>query len=445
MKYIIIKTATFILLVVATLNVNAQETVALNLETILKLSDANNLTIKEFKERQVLSEASLSKAKEWWLPEINAGVQTQNYWGAVQNGNGNFFLDVNKNNLWAGLGLNANWKIADGIFNTQSAKLKLKASEYQTQAERNKSILKSVELYYDLLSAQVKWQAYENLAKQSDTLAQQIAIQVEAGLRHQSELLLAKSNHSHLKAEMLNAKMQYNTFSSQLVKELNLKPNTKVVATDSLLIPLNFNDAEIVQNDINISNRPELKVIDYTIESLQQEKKKYTIGLLIPEFNVGTYGSYFGNQNGSVMPMLPAQYPETKQLYPTGALNLSLMWRIPLGNLVFGGDKKKYNSLLNLQEIKKQQFTAQANQEVQNANQQIQLGKEQIILTKEAVELTAEALSQSIARQQLGTVKPFEVFQAQQFYLQAQVDYLKAVSEYNKAQFGLKVAKGEKL
>jgi len=59
------------------------------------------------------------------------------------------------------------------------------------------------------------------------------------------------------------------------------------------------------------------------------------------------------------------------------------------------------------------------------------------------LELTTEALNQSIERQKLGTVKPFEVFQAQQFFLQAQIDYLKAVSGYNKAQFTLKVAKGE--
>lgn len=52
-------------------------------------------------------------------------------------------------------------------------------------------------------------------------------------------------------------------------------------------------------------------------------------------------------------------------------------------------------------------------------------------------------LSQSIERQKLGTVKPFEVFQSQQFYLQAQIDYLQAVADYNKAQFALRVAQGE--
>jgi hypothetical protein len=41
--------------------------------------------------------------------------------------------------------------------------------------------------------------------------------------------------------------------------------------------------------------------------------------------------------------------------------------------------------------------------------------------------------------------KLFEIFQEQQFYLDIQIDYLKAYTEYNKAQFNLKVAKSEVL
>lgn len=143
--------------------------------------------------------------------------------------------------------------------------------------------------------------------------------------------------------------------------------------------------------------------------------------------------------------MFPAQYPETNRLYPTGMLNASLLWNIPLGRLVYGGDLKKYNSQINLLEIQSEQLRAKVNEEITIANQQLLIGKEQIEIAKEAIQLATEALNQSINRQQLGTAKPFEVFQAQQFYLQAQLDYLKAVGEYNKAQYALKVAKGGNL
>jgi hypothetical protein len=67
------------------------------------------------------------------------------------------------------------------------------------------------------------------------------------------------------------------------------------------------------------------------------------------------------------------------------------------------------------------------------------------MIAKESLDLTSQALSQSIERQKLRTAKPFEVFQAQEFYIRSKIDHLKAVSEFNKAHFAMKVAKGESL
>lgn len=301
----------------------------------------------------------------------------------------------------------------------------------------------SIKAYYDLQTAQMKLVAYKNLVTQSDTITQQISIQVGAGLRYQSELLLSKSNQSHLKIEMLNAKSEYNQKSAELVRLLNLESKVKLVSIDSVMLPLNFEQEFLSVNDSTYKNRPEIKAIDLTILSLQTERKITTKGLFIPTLSIGTYGSYFGRINGAVKPGFPLQYPETKQLYPTGMLNTSLTWTIPIGRLIYGGDLKQFNSQIKIQEIRSGQFKAQINEEIVNSNQQLIIGKEQIEIAKEALDLSSEALNQSMERQKLGTVKPFEVFQAQQFFLQAQIDYLKGINEYNKSQFALKVAKGE--
>ncbi len=66
-------------------------------------------------------------------------------------------------------------------------------------------------------------------------------------------------------------------------------------------------------------------------------------------------------------------------------------------------------------------------------------------IAKQALQSATEGLNQSIGRQKLGTAKPFEVFQSQQFYLQAQVDYINALTNYNKAQYALYVATGNNL
>ena len=113
--------------------------------------------------------------------------------------------------------------------------------------------------------------------------------------------------------------------------------------------------------------------------------------------------------------------------------------------MVYKGDIKRYNAQIDLQHNAIEQFKNQYQAEIATANTGVELAGQQMEIAKQALQISTEAMSQSIERQKLQTAKPFEVFQAQQFLLQAQVDYLNTVSSYNKAQFELKVAKGELL
>jgi len=430
--------------------ITAQDTIPINLEIVLELGGADNLTIKAYKERQELSAAKLTKAKEWWLPEIYAGAQTHQLWGVAMNADGRFFQEVDRQNLWAGIGLNANWDFADGIYAKKSAEYMNRAQEFTSQAQRNQELLEMISVYYDLLTAQLNYNAYEKLVGQADTISQQIALQVETGLRYESELLLAKSNKNQLKAQMLNAKRNYNQASVTLKKMLNIEQNVKLVSLEQQLLPLDYSFKEAFQtqessNDSIYLDRPEIKANSQKALALEMERKKYTTGLLVPELNIGTYGSYFGKIDGRMSPMFPNQFQNTNQLEPTGVLNVSLLWEIPLGLLTSQGDKKIIKSKERINKIESEQLRVQVNQEIAGAKSDLQIRTEQIKTTKEALDLTSKALYQSIERQKIGTAKPFEVFQAQQFFLQAQLDYLQAVSQYNKAQYALKVAKGENL
>ena len=167
---------------------NAQDkTQTINLETVLSLGGANNLTIQEFKLRQELSLANLEKSKEWWLPTIYAGTTIHQLWGNAMNGDGLFFNDVNRQNFWGGVGLNATWNFGDGIFKSNAAKFKTQAAVYKTQSEQNKALLNVINIYYDFISAQLYYKSYEQLSAQADSITFQISVQVEAGLQYESE------------------------------------------------------------------------------------------------------------------------------------------------------------------------------------------------------------------------------------------------------------------
>jgi outer membrane protein TolC len=400
-----------------------------NLETVLKLAGANNLTVKEYQLKYQQALADQSKAKEWWLPGIYAGATTHYLHGAAMNTDGKIFTDVKQNNLWAGFGIGAEVDFGKGIYESLAAKQKSKAANFFSAAEKNKAILKAVQTYFDLQANQLEYTFLQALVNQSDTLSQQIKIQVDAGLRYQSEYLLAQGNLNHLKISMLQTKVEWQKKSALLANLLNLDNSVSLVSADTALIPLPLS---IPSTDSNgFEKRPEYSALNAELRSFQLSKKMINQGLLLPKLRVGFDNGAFGAYSA--------------KRYNTYQLNASLLWAIPLDRIFYKGDLKQWNSKIALQQNKVEQFKNQYRQETSTAYAELQIANDQMTIAKSALQLTAEALSQSIERQKSGTVKPFEVFQAQQFYLQAQVDYLKAVSEYNKSQFALKVAMGEML
>lgn len=404
-----------------------------DLETVMKLTGADNLTIKEYSLRYQQSLADETKADEWWLPSIYFGATSHYLNGAAMNTDGTILHPVERNNLWAGLGLFVEWDLSKGIYNTLAAEQRSESFEYKSQAQRNQQVLKAIEAYFDLQVEQMKFSAVQRVVILADSLAQQIKMQVDSGLRYQSEYLLAQSNYSHLKITLLQTKADWQKKSAELRNILNLEDNVLLVSSDSALFPINLN--EINTDTLHQSNfyqkRPEYSDLQSGLSSLQTERQSVAAGVFMPSLQIGTDDALFGK--------IQSPY------YNTYRLNAALVWQIPLGRFTYNGDLKQYDAKILIQQNELEKFKNQALQELTQNFAQLQAAEEQMKLAEEALKLSVEALNQSIERQKLGTAKPFEVFLAQQFYLQAQVDYLKAVSDYNKAQYTIKVVMGENL
>lgn len=416
------------------LKVTAQDkTYPIDLYAVLKLAGANNLTIKEYELKYQQSIAEQAKAKEWWLPAIYFGTTTHYLNGAAMNTDGQIFQPVNRNNLWAGLGLAMEWDFGKGIYGTLAAKQKADAMKFQSQAERNQAILKAIEAYYDLQAEQFKYIALQQLVGQSDSLAQQIKIQVDAGLRYQSEYLLAQSNYSHLKISLLQTKTEWQKKSAELVNLLNIEANMLLASSDNSVVPLkiSINIPDTTQQESIFEKRLEYLSLQSELFSLQTQRKIVTTGLLMPKLKLGTEDALFGKI--------------TSPYYNTYQLNAALVWQLPLGRFVYNGDVKKQDATILIQQNQIEQFKNKVQRDLSKGTAQLQSVEEQMNIANEALKLSAEALQQSIERQKLGTTKPFEVFQAQQFYMQAQVDYLKATAEYNKSQYFLYITVGNNL
>lgn len=186
-------------------------------------------------------------------------------------------------------------------------------------------------------------------------------------------------------------------------------------------------DASVVPD--GFVGRPEFKGLTAELEALETSRKTANEGLLLPKLGVGVQNGVFGAYQGPTR--------------NTSEVNVALLWTVPLGRFSYQGDLKQWDNRISLQRNRLAQCKNRYRQETRSAEARLTTAREQISVGKEAVKQSAEALSQAIERAKLGTAKPFEVFQAQQFYLAPQIDYLEAVANQNKALFAFRVAQGE--
>lgn len=428
----------FLLLLIGTVSysqpdLQVSKKIPVNLPTILRLAGANNLTIKQYELQYQLSLAEIDKAKEWFLPTILIGPTMHYLNGAAMQTTGAVLKDVTQKELWLGGGIAGILDFNDGIFNVMAKKQQSVAVKFENQAQRNTIIITAITDYYDLMVAQFNYVQLFNLLSQADTLTQQIKVQVDAGIRYQSEYLLAQSNYNHISVELTGAEVQMRLKSNALLSILNIDTNAVLVSSDTGMGPI-----EIVKSVADtglagqyIQNRPEYKSMQAEYKSIQAERKSTTIGLLLPKLEVGTPDALLGTFG--------------EPYYNTYTLDAGLLWSIPIGRIIYKGDLKTYNAELNIEQNNMQQFGNVVYQQIADARAQIALSMQEMQFSKQSLSQSNKALAQSIERERIGTVLPFEVFQSEQFYVQAEDDYLKAVSDYNKAQYQLYVDMGNNL
>ncbi len=411
----------------------ASKKIPINLTSILKLAGANNLTIKQYDLQYQLSLAQIDKAKEWYLPTISAGPTMHYLSGATIQTTGALINDVTQKELWLGGGIAGEWDFGNGIYNVIAKKQQSVALKFENQAQRNNVILGAISDYYDLMVAQFNYNQLLNLLSQSDTLTAQIKVQVDAGIRYQSEYLLAQSNYNHIRFELTDAQVQMRKKSDALMNILDIDTNAIFISSDTEIAPVEI-VKEIVDTGMAnqyVQDRPEYKSMQAELNSIESEKKTTTIGLLMPKLAVGMPDAMLGTFGSPY--------------YNSYRLDAGLLWNIPLGRIIYKGDLKSYNAEIGMEQNNMQQFGNEVRQQVADAKAQIQLALQQIKYSKLSLVQAAKALAQSIEREKLGTVLPFEIFQSEQFYFQSEEDYLAAVSNYNKAQYQLFVAMGNNL
>ncbi|RME06429.1 MAG: TolC family protein [Bacteroidetes bacterium] len=421
----------------------------INLEQVLSLGALNNQTVQQTEAEVDLANARLSQARSWWVPQLTAGMNSHILDGAALNANGRFYLDIRQKTLWTGIGATADWDLQKGILGNQVASLGNAAARLRSQADRNEILLTIINNYYDVLAAQLTWQAWEQLAIKSDSIARQTEAYAESGLVAVSSSLIAKSNALRLHSEALKHKASWQQKSGELSALLDLPPGTNLVATDTLLPLVTISD-ELMATEIDYTAQineahPRILSEEKTLEMKQKGLTAANWGWLWPHFTVQAYSARFGGLFEEVRPVDEVTFPDPKKSYDTKVLNAGISWSLPLANLTHGGERKEAQALQRMARLElEKQKSSIGNRFAADRNNLLN-GKKRIELAQSSVALAENALQQSLARQQSGTLEPLETIQALELTVKARLELIAAVCDYNKLQYELWVVAGRSL
>ncbi len=414
---------------VSVLPTAAQGYFPMNIEKVMSLAKANNLTIKNYQHQLQLSSAKVAQAKEWWLPDLYAGFSTHALNGAAMNADGHIFTDVRRDNLWAGLGLAAEIDLSEGMYKPKSTRQQEEAVKYQVIAGSRNVVLEALHTYFDLQAEQITYFFMLELENQSDSLLSQLEVKYEAGMLLQSEVLMTRANRNHLKIKRLKAEQRWKQLSAELLNTLDIEQQNTVVNADTTLFAISLDQLEL--KPFHAEDRPEFLSLTAELNSIELMQKSASSSYLWPKIRLGFDDGAFGAYSTGG--------------YNTYQLNASILWNLPLGRMTYKGDLKEMDAKLMIQKNRIQQFENQYEMEVIQALSDLELAKEQMDMAEEVVADLTMAYDQRLSRQNLGTAKAYEVFQIQQYLIEAKIEYVQAVNGYNKAQYSLLVAQGNNL
>ena len=403
----------FIGILCSVFSVNAQDTLYLSHNKMLQMTLNQNLQIQSNELKFTLAKASFYKSIGKALPTLGMGMNRYELSGFTQSTEGDF-VDVNKNNEWSGKSFRLSWDLSELLFNSAAKKQGVKAAFYSKEANNIDEKITVFSNYYRLLASEEKAKAITSFIIKNTEIIAQLQLQVSAGLRLQSELLLAQSNLNNLKIKLLQQQQITAELSQQLLATLNVEGNY-ILKTDCDFYINNTTTINDLNLEEKLNNRFELQQLSSEVSASKWQKNRELYGLLLPKISFGMNDGLLGSINQDA-------------LGNQNIMTTSVQWSIPLGNIFPAGNYKTENSLYKLKMLERSQLKNELRAEMNallaafnSANQQHELAK----LSSEFAKLAYE---QSLQRQQLGTAYQLELFHAEKEYLNAKLIYIDAIA-----------------
>ena len=325
--------------------------------------------------------------------------------------------------------INANLQLSMPLYNPQvygaiqTTKIASKLTELQYQKTEEQIYFEISNLYYN---AQI---LHHQLAFFDSNLIN--AARLLKNMQLLNEQLLAKGTDvSKIKLQIAQLLTQKESISSKYEQVLNALKFTMGISIEQR-IHIDPNIQYQNTNEYSNSLTLDIRIIKTQNKLLSSELSTLNKSRFLPTLNLfGTFGTTGFGYNGEPNSFL--------DFYPIGFAGIQLSYPLFNGTVTHRKINQKKFEIKN-NELQSGFLTEQNNMQVENAKLQREVAKKMVETTTEQIQLAQTIYEQSVLQQKQGTASLTDILltdntlrEAQQSYLSAVIDYLKADLELKK-------------
>ncbi len=414
----------------------------LNLVSALAATDAQNPQVEFARWRVQEAYAQAQRANVLWLPSLRLGIAYNRHEGAIQDVAGNVF-DTSRGGYQFGLGPHAvgqgspsipgvllNFHAADAIFQPRVAASAAQARSWGAQQASSDEMLESAMLYLELLRAEEEAEIAREVIGNTQKLVKLTGDYARAGQSLESDFDRAKTELSLRETDQLRAQEAAQVASTRLAVQLRLDPQEPILVQEPVALPIRLFGPDHPTADLvaeGLSQRPELAESRWLVNEAADRLRREKYAPLLPSLLLGvSYNGLSGGQGTNFTPL--------KDRLDADAI---AYWE--LRNFGFGDRAARNEAGARVEQARWREVAAldRVAGEIVESHARVRSRSQQIVVAEKGVASALDSYRRNLSRIENSQGLPIETLQAIQALGLARRDDLRAVIDFNIAQFQL--------
>lgn len=419
----------------------------LNLPTALSMVGGEHPAVGFAQWRVQEAYAQLDRANVLWLPSLQTGFSFNRHDGNLQASDGSI-IDANRNSFQYGLGAGAvgagttprpgivaQFHLADAIFQPEIAEKTAWARGHAANGVVNQQLLNVSVAYLELLDAEQDLRIVEESQTRTSELSKLTGDFAATGQGLQADADRLETELRLVENRRAAGRERVEVASARLSQALSIDAGRRIVPLDPTVVPIELVSLTTDKGTListGLANRPELKEAQALVAAACDQYKRQKYAPFVPSVLLGFSTGGFGGGQGNNLANVDGRYD----------FDALLTWEVR--NLGFGEGAARRETEARIQQAKfeKVRLLDQVAREVAEAHSQVIHRAERITITQRAIQSAEDSYERNLSRIRDGQGLPLEVLQSVRALEDARRAYLKAVVEYNEAQFRLQWALG---